>query len=267
MTHPSSSKNDPLLQKINGLGLYRDFRTRWANRRLPQIGPPPVKFDPARQAAEYWTDRVLQHTHDSYAGIGMAKFPEDLRTYEHLLWTQAPAVVIEIGTSFGASALWFRDRLRALETYGRTTAPRVISIDIDTAEARENLRQVDPDFETTIDLIESDVYDPDLPTRVAERIPDGASCLVVEDSAHVYDTTMAALTGFSRFVPQDGFFVVEDGYVDLEDRRTSPTLPRGVLPAVRDWLSTPQGRHFAVHPGLEIYGVSSHPSGFLVRTR
>jgi cephalosporin hydroxylase len=262
---PSPSKRQPLLQKTDGL--YNELRDRWTNRRLPKVGPPPVVFDLQRPAAEYWMARVGQHTHDSYAGVGMAKFPEDLRTYEHLLWAQAPTVVIEIGTSFGASALWFRDRLRTLEAYGRLVAPRVISIDLQIDGARENLLRVDPDFASTIELIEADVCDPELPMRVAEHIPPGASCLVIEDSAHIYDTTMAALKGFSRFVPPGGFFVVEDGYVDIEECRTSPVLPRGVLPALRDWLQTPEGRRFAVHRDLEIYGMSSHPSGFLVRTR
>lgn len=34
---------------------------------------------------EYWLKRAAQHTHDSYDGIGLSKFPEDLRVYEHLL--------------------------------------------------------------------------------------------------------------------------------------------------------------------------------------
>jgi cephalosporin hydroxylase len=231
------------------------------------LGPPAVRFDLERPAKEYWDARVRQHTHDSYAGVGLAKFPEDLRTYEHIMWSTTPDVVIEIGTSFGASALWFRDRLRWLETYGRIEAGRVISIDLQVDEARELLRGADPRFEETITLIEGDVLDPELPQLVERELAPGARCLVVEDSAHVYETTMAALVGFARFVPPGGFFVAEDGYVDLEERRIVPELPRGVLPAVRDWLQTREGRRFAVERDAELYGVSSHPEGFLQRVR
>ncbi len=65
--------------------------------------------------------------------------------------------------------------------------------------------------------------------------------MVVEDSAHAYDTTMAALVGFAGFVPAGGFFVVEDGCVDIEPMRLRSTWPRGVLPAVDEWLMTPEG--------------------------
>ena len=239
----------------------------WRRTRPAPLGPPPVRFDLGEPAKRYWDDRVRQHTQDSYVGVALAKFPEDLRAYEHILWGMRPNVVIEIGTSFGASALWFRDRLRWLEAYGRIEAGRVITVDLEVAHARALLAEADPRFEETIVVLQGDVLDPGLPARVEARLTPGARCLVVEDSAHEYDTTMAALTGFARFVPREGFFVVEDGYVDLEERRVAPELPRGVQPAIADWLRTREGRCFGVERDAELYGVSSHPGGFLRRLR
>ena len=89
---------------------------------------------------------------------------------------------------------------------------------------------------------------------------------MIEDSAHEYDTTYAALERFSRFVPAGGFFVVEDGCVDVDALRLDEAWPRGVLPALHDWLATGQGRAFRVRRDLELYGVSCHPEGFLQRT-
>ena len=214
---------------------------------------------------EYWLDRVRQHEQDSYAGVPLSKFPEDLRVYEHLIWSTRPNVVIEIGAQHGASALWLRDRLRTLAAYGLVDSPRVISIDVDMAVARQNLAQVDPDHGLTIELVESDVLDPDLPRRIESLLPQGARCLVIEDSAHVYETTMAALDGFASFVAPGGFFVVEDGCVDVEEMRASPDWPRGVLPAIRDWLDTEEGRRFEQVRDMELYGISCHPGGFLRR--
>lgn len=215
---------------------------------------------------EYWLARVDQHTSDSYAGVPLSKFPEDLRVYEHLLWESASNVVIEIGAEHGGSSLWFRDRLRTMAAYGRIADPLVISIDIDASAARANTAVASPSLES-LTTLEADVMDPLLPDRVAELVPADARCLVVEDSAHVYDTTRAALDGFARFVPLEGFFVVEDGCVDVDALRLSPDWPRGVLPALHDWLATPAGRQFSVRRDLELYGMSCHPGGFLQRTR
>ena len=170
--------------------------------------------------------------------------------------------MIEIGTQAGGSALWFRDRLLDLQRYGRISSrPRVISVDIDHRSARENLARTQADG---IELVTGDVRDAATVAAVAALV--GRHCLVIEDSAHEYDTTYAALESFARFVPAGGFFVVEDGCVDVDALRLDDAWPRGVLPALHDWLTTGQGRAFRVRRDLELYGVSCHPEGFLQRT-
>ncbi len=213
----------------------------------------------------YWLDRVAQHTQDSYAGVPFSKFPEDLRVYEHLLWVDRPNVVIEIGTHFGASALWFRDRLRTLADYGLIVDPRVVTIDIQAEHARPYLDRADPNWEETITLVSADICEEGLSDRVSALIPSGARCFVVEDSAHVYATTMAALVGFAPFVSSGGFVVVEDGCVDIESMRLSEDWPRGVLPAVSDWLASASGAAFVARRDLELYGMTCHPGGLLQR--
>jgi cephalosporin hydroxylase len=214
---------------------------------------------------DYWLRRVEQHTQDSYAGVPLSKFPEDLRVYEHLLWDARPNVVVEIGAQFGGSALWFRDRLRALGGYAGHDTIKVVSLDLDTSQARANLVAVDPDYEETIALLDGDVLDSDARRRVEAAIPSGARCFVVEDSAHRYETTLAALERFAGLVPPGGFFVVEDGCVDIEEMRLAPDWPRGVLPALETWLGTEEGTAFTVRRDLELYGLTCHPGGFLQR--
>jgi cephalosporin hydroxylase len=213
----------------------------------------------------YWLDRVAQHTHDRYAGVRISKFPEDLRVYEHLMWANRTSVVIEIGTDRGGSALWFRDRLRTLAAYGLIAEFRVVTIDIQAEDVRPHLDGADSRWEENISLVSGDVCDESLPIQVAKLLPREARCFVVEDSAHVYATTMAALTGFARFVPPGGFFMVEDGCVDIAAMRLEEDWPRGVLPAVGDWLATREGRSFTTRRDLELYGVTCHPGGLLQR--
>jgi len=239
-----------------------------ADRRTlprPTTLPTPVSLPLDATVRDLWLARTRQHFEDSYAGVRMLQFPEDLRVFEHLLWLSRPNVVIEIGVQFGGCTLWFRDRLRALRHYGLEGDVRVIAIDIDVAVAADALAAADPLYAETITLLEGDVTDPLLPDRIAELVASGDQCMVVEDSAHTYPTTRAALDGFARFVSPGGFLVVQDGCVDIEAMRADPDWPRGVLPAVEDWLATAAGRDFSVRRDLEIYGISCHPQGFLQR--
>lgn len=87
---------------------------------------------------ELWRERVGEHVRDTYAGIPMSKFPEDLRTYERVLWERKPAIVIEVGVRHGGSTLWLRDRLFDFQRYRFGPAPRVIGVDVDLHLARES---------------------------------------------------------------------------------------------------------------------------------
>ena len=226
---------------------------------------PPIEERLQQTLRKYWMDRGGNRIEDNYAGVLMRKLPEDLRVYEHLLWDDRANVVVEIGTLCGASALWFRDRLRTMAAYGVISDYHVISIDVDAERARPHLDGADPRWEEHITLVSSDICDQELPARVAELLPPGARCFVIEDSAHIYDTTLAALEGFAQFVPPGGFFIVEDSYVDIEQMRRHANQPRGVLPAVADWLATAAGEQFTTRRDLELYGLTCFPQGVLQR--
>lgn len=228
--------------------------------------PESISVDPNDRLLPYWRSRVRQHGHDMYAGVRLKKFPEDLRVFEHLMWVSQSQVVIELGTCLGGAALWFRDRLRTLAHYRRVPTPiRVVTVDIGQDRARSILGTVDPSFEQDIVLLDADVTDPQSPVEVAEFVPAGARCLVVEDTLHQYDTTSAALRHFSDFVPVGGFFVVEDGIVD-NPFLCPAGMPGGVGAAIDDWRATMSGRAFRVRRDLELYGITCHPAGFLQRT-
>jgi cephalosporin hydroxylase len=216
---------------------------------------------------DYYLDRIRTHMDETYAGIRMRKFPEDLLSYERVLWEQSIDTVLEIGTGHGGSALWFRDRLRTFSHYRASGTPLVISVDWDMEAARTLLPQVDPGYSETIKLIASDIRDPALVDVVTKAIAGRTKVLVVEDAAHVYDTTLAALTNFAHLVPLNGYFVVEDGHRDYPGMLPSdmPRADKGPLAATDEWLRSPQGQDFAIQRDWEKYLVTSNPRGWLQR--
>ncbi|WP_019070162.1 hypothetical protein [Streptomyces hokutonensis] len=72
-------------------------------------------------------------------------------------------------------------------------------------------------------------------------------------------TAVAALHHYSRFVPDDGFFVVEDGLMDSPElcvHLKPPGETGGVVSAVRDWPAGDQVQFFQDRPDLNRYGAS-----------
>jgi cephalosporin hydroxylase len=228
--------------------------------------PTPVSVELSDPVRNLWFQRIRQALTETYMGISLLKFPEDLRVYEHLLWSSRANVVVELGAKAGGSALWFRDRLASLAEYGRIDKPHVISIDRRTAPAEAALDSADPNWRDSITLLNGDVRDEGVLEDVRQLLPPGARCLVSEDTAHTYETTLAALRNFSELVAVGGFFVVEDGAVDVEEMRPPrwEHRPRGVIPALHDWLER-EGKDFRIRRDLELYGLSSNVEGYLER--
>jgi cephalosporin hydroxylase len=216
---------------------------------------------------DYYHKRLFLHMDEMYAGIRMRKFPEDLRVYEELLWECRIDVVLELGLGHGGSALWFRDRLRTLAMYGRSRHGLVIAVDRDTAAGRHHLEIADPAFEAEIRLVQSDVRDPAVVSKVERHLPADARVLVIDDSAHRYDTTMATLRFFSPIVPVGGFIVIEDGHRDFPEMMPPnfPGVAQGVTTAIDEWLATEEGARFVLRRDKERYIVTSSPRGFLQR--
>jgi len=216
--------------------------------------------------AQLWRSRIDVHNTDSYAGVPMSKFPEDLRTYEHLLWERAPQVIIEVGVRDGGSALWLRDRLFDFQRYRVGPAPFVIAVDIDVSSARTHFARLPPEGRAGIELIHGDIADGQVAQRVRSLVPSDAEVLVIEDAAHDGATTLAALQALAPLVKSGGYYVVEDTCVDLEPLRADPDWPRGCGEVLTEWLSNDAlGRRFLRRPDLQSYGLTCHPGGVLQR--
>ncbi len=175
---------------LSRLSRQRPSSRTAASSRLPDSLPNPVDLE----LDEPTLFRILrargsQSLSDSYAGVPLMKLPEDLRAYEHMMWLSTTQVVVELGTWAGGSALWFRDRLRTLAAYGHISRPHVISVDIDISTAKRFLTVADPKFADTITLIEGDVCDSSIAEQIKSLIQPNSSVMVVDDSAHTYEST------------------------------------------------------------------------------
>lgn len=193
-----------------------------------------------------WNMRLQMHTRDTYRGRLLCKFPEDLRTYQHVIEDSAPEVIVELGSQDGGSAQWFADQLQTFFGKGEV-------ISVDTAPVRPLDR---PD----ITFIQGDLTSPEVIDKVFAQVGD-RSCMVVEDSAHTYPVTLAALELYSDLVQGSTWFVVEDGVVDEDHLRLSG-WPRGVQQAVTEFCASERGQRFN-RLSLTPYGLTCHHDGWL----
>lgn len=144
---------------------------------------------------------VMQHSIMSgttYFGIPTLKSPIDAWIYQEILCETRPDVIVEIGNFHGGSLLALAHLCDAIG-HGR-----VIGVDLSHHLVPPLVRG-----HPRVRLIEGDACESF--GQVQRLIDAGERVLVIEDSAHTFDHTLAVLRQYSALVSPGGYFIVEDG--------------------------------------------------------
>lgn len=188
-------------------------------------------------------ERILNCT--SYMGIKTLKNPNDMWVYQEILHTHRPEIVVEIGTNWGGSTLALA---HLLDLQGRG---RVIGIDIDQSKVEEVVRK-----HPRIELIEAEALS--CFEEVASKVSVSDRVLIIEDSSHTFDHTLAVLRTYSTLCKDDDFIIVEDSIchhgLDVGPRP-------GPYEAIEAFLE--ENSHFESVRELESFLITWNPKGFL----
>ena len=151
----------------------------------------------------YYRNRVWDTT--TWAGVKTLKSPSDMWNYQEILFSLRPSLVIEFGTRFGGSALFFAAVMRQLGSRFR-----ILSVDIDAATISEKTRQ-DPDVE----LLISSSVDPRVAQRIAAlRKEYPGPVFAILDSDHSKAHVLAEMKLLRSVLTQGDYVVVEDSNVN-----------------------------------------------------
>lgn len=134
-----------------------------------------------------------------YKGRRFCKNPFDVVLYMRLIEKLKPLTIIEIGTSEGGSAIWFDDICQA---QGLPT--QILTFDISPPDGltTERIQSRQLDSMEPEAWLEADMF---------RALPH--PWLIIEDSAHTYDSVLAMLRYFDQHVQPGDYVVVEDGVV------------------------------------------------------
>lgn len=149
-----------------------------------------------REALNVMQNRIM--TTSRYFGIKTLKSPLDFWVYQEILWDTAPDFIVEIGNYCGGSALALAHLCDAL---GRGT---ILACDVNHEHVPALVRN-----HRRINFIEGDAcqaFD-----RIVKQTGRDSKVLVIEDSSHTYDNTLAVLRTYAPLIKPGQYFIVEDG--------------------------------------------------------
>lgn len=200
---------------------------------------------PLRDVLQRIQEGIMKRT--TYFGVPTHKNPNDAWIYQQILVAMRPDVIIEIGTKYGGSALYFA-HLCDLLGHGR-----VISVDISHALLRPEVGQ-----HPRITLIRQDACEAH--DRVQAMVSPDERVLVIEDSSHTYDNTLAVLRTYSHFTRPGDYFIVEDSIC----RHGLPVGPEpGPYEAIETFVA--ENPDFEIDREQEALLITWNPKGYLRR--
>lgn len=186
----------------------------------------------------------------TYKGLQIKKNPLDLIIYEEILWKIKPTIIIEIGSSQGGSALWFRDRTQIMNLN-----TKIITIDLND-KASKNLRN----FKSkNLICIIGNCNSSEILSKLKDYIFKNDIVLVIEDSSHTFENTFKVLENYKNIVTVDSYFIIEDGICDILNIGPLP----GPMKAIEKWIIN--NPNYIIDRTLEKHIVTYNPKGFLKR--
>jgi cephalosporin hydroxylase len=173
-----------------------------------------------------WYDesvRGLTWGNMTYFGYKLWKMPSDLFLYQHLIHLIRPALLIETGTAFGGSALYYAHLMDQIGI------GRVLSIDLNEPSKtypRHPRIEYFGGKSSTDDHIVRDV---------AKRVKwYGGPIIVSLDSSHAMEHVFGELNRYAPFVTPSSYLVVED--TNVNGHPVFPSHGPGPQEALDKWL-------------------------------
>ena len=217
---------------------------------------------------DLWKQQVLLHHGETYKGIPIVKFPQDLWTYEKIIGDYKPEIIIELGVDNGGFTRWLYDRMLLLQLESSTGPRTVIGIDYRLDAPRKNLSSIvnhKEKHDVSIMLLNCNLASGQI-SQTATKLKDickGKRVMIIEDSAHNYQTTKSCITNLANLVPVGGWWITEDTCVDFESLRQNKNWPRGALTATEELLG--QSSQWELSKINHQYVLTCHPNGFYRR--
>lgn len=214
-------------------------------------------YSPDASAAEkyhtwYYHSKVWEKT--QWMGVTTYKSPADMWNYQEILYSLQPAIVIEFGTAFGGSALFFADVMRGI---GKPF--RVLSVDI-------NLERVSPKTKSDVDieLLTMSSTDRRVDYRIQKlrgEFPGPAFAIL--DSDHSKSHVLAEMKLLRPRLHSGDYLIVEDS--NINGHPVNPGWGAGPFEAIEEYFRLHPDDYLHDREREQKFGFTFAPNGFLIR--
>lgn len=208
----------------------------------------------ARRFQELYYNSSVWRSTTKWRGVPSEQAPTDNWNMQQLIAELQPDYIVETGTLYGGTTLFYADVLSSANPKGK-----VITIDIDPKVDEASKL---PLWKERVEMIVGSSVDPKVTDQVAQEVQ-GKKVLVTLDSLHTRDHVLKEMEIYSKLVPPGSYLVVQD--TNINGHPVLPDFGPGPNEAVQEFLKTHD--NFVVDHGREQFLLTFYPGGWLKRVK
>jgi len=218
-----------------------------------ELASPSDTNNVARRFQEiYYNSGVWTTT--KWLSIPSEQAPTDNWNMQELISELRPDYIIETGTLYGGTTLFYADVLSNVNPHGK-----VITIDI---EPKVEEASTLPLWKERVEMIVGSSVDAKVTDHVAQEVL-GKKVLVTLDSLHTREHVLKEMEIYSKLVPLGSYLVVQD--TNINGNPVYPSFGPGPHEAVQEFLQNHD--NFVVDRSREKFLLTFYPGGWLKRVR
>jgi cephalosporin hydroxylase len=213
----------------------------------------------AVEAYHKWAHGTGVWVHTKWRGVTSHKFPTDMWNYQEILHTLQPVIVLELGTRFGGTTLFFSDVMKHVHSSsGRPY--RILTVDIDRSSIDDQVFS-----EPNVEILSA----PSASLRMQERVRElrqgyEGPMFVIHDADHGEMNVTLELQMVAPVLRDGDYVIVEDSNLDGHDKAVAPGWGPSPYDAIVNYMAMNRGL-FARDLQREFkFGFSQSVNGFLV---
>jgi cephalosporin hydroxylase len=192
-----------------------------------------------------------------WRGVVCHKSPADQWNYQEILHELKPALILELGTRFGGSALFFSDVMRTVHRAG--TPYRILTVDIFRSDIDKQVF-VEPHVEV--------LTAPSASARMANRVRELRQQLpgpmfVIHDADHGMDNVTLELQMVAPLLQKGDYVIVEDTNLDGHEHAVAPGWGPSPYDAIVQFMAMNRGLFDRDLEREKKWGFSQAMNGFL----
>lgn len=188
----------------------------------------------------------------TWLGVPVLQYPSDLIVLQEVIWDTRPELIIESGTAYGGTALFFATILDGIGS------GEVLTLDIDHSRVKPRSRS-----HSRVRLLTADSTKPESSEEVRRRA-EGYRTMIFLDADHRREAVLTELRAYADLVTPGCYAVVADSAIN---NHPLPWLSgggyEGPFEAIQDFLA--ERNDFEVDGSREYQVLTLFPSGFLRR--